>query len=65
MWLLIWVFAPVALAWHARWMDLSGMAQLETKAPATSFAKFKVMGKEFDPAVPDKYLASFTIRKAA
>jgi nitrate/nitrite transport system substrate-binding protein len=41
------------------------MAQLEMKAPASSYAKFKVMGKEFDPAQPDKYLASFKIRKTA
>ena len=41
------------------------MAQLNMKPPAASYAKFKVMGKEFDPAVPDKYLASFAIRKAA
>jgi len=41
------------------------MSQLQMKAPPTSYAKFKVMGKEFDPAVPDKYLASFTIKKAA
>jgi nitrate/nitrite transport system substrate-binding protein len=41
------------------------MAQLNMKAPAASYAKFKVMGKEFDPAVPEKYLASFTIKKAA
>jgi nitrate/nitrite transport system substrate-binding protein len=41
------------------------MAELEMKAPARSYAKFKVMGKEFDPAKPDAYLASFTIKKAA
>src|SRR6267142_2105538 len=41
------------------------MAELEMKAPARSYAKFKVMGKEFDPAKPDAYLASFAIRKAA
>jgi nitrate/nitrite transport system substrate-binding protein len=40
------------------------MAQLDMKPPAASYAKFKVMGKEFDPATPDKYLASFTIKKA-
>jgi nitrate/nitrite transport system substrate-binding protein len=34
------------------------------KAPAGSYAKFKVMGKEFDPAQPEKYLASFAIKKA-
>jgi len=41
------------------------MAQLGAKAPAASYAKFKVMGKEFDPGEPEKYLASFSIRKAA
>ncbi|HZF18090.1 MAG TPA: CmpA/NrtA family ABC transporter substrate-binding protein, partial [Burkholderiales bacterium] len=41
------------------------MAELEMKAPARSYAKIKVMGKEFDPAKPDAYLASFAIRKAA
>src|SRR5258708_39596939 len=41
------------------------MAQLDMKAPASSYAKIKVMGKEFDPAQPEKYLASFAIKKAA
>jgi nitrate/nitrite transport system substrate-binding protein len=41
------------------------MAELDMKAPATSYAKLKVMGREFDPAQPDKYLAGFAIRKAA
>jgi nitrate/nitrite transport system substrate-binding protein len=41
------------------------MAQLEMKAPAASYTKFKVMGREFDPAQPDKYLAGFAIKKAA
>jgi nitrate/nitrite transport system substrate-binding protein len=41
------------------------MAELGQKAPATSYAKFKVMGKEFDPASPEKYLASFKIKKSA
>ncbi len=41
------------------------MAELGMKPPAVSYAKFRVMGKEFDPAAPDKYLASFTIKKAA
>ena len=39
------------------------MADLGMKAPASAYAKFKVMGKEFDPAKPDAYLASFAIRK--
>jgi nitrate/nitrite transport system substrate-binding protein len=41
------------------------MAQVDMKAPAASYAKFKVMGKEFDPAQPEKYLGSFAIRKSA
>ncbi len=41
------------------------MAQIEMKAPAASYARFKVMGKEFDASAPDKYLASFAIRKAS
>ena len=41
------------------------MAEMDMKAPTTSYAKFKVMGKEFDPAAPDKYLASFAISRAA
>ena len=41
------------------------MAELSQKAPASSYAKFKVMGKEFDPAQPDKYVDSFAIRKRA
>jgi nitrate/nitrite transport system substrate-binding protein len=41
------------------------MAELGQKAPAASYQKFKVMGKEFDPAQPEKYLASFAIKKAA
>ena len=40
------------------------MAQLDMKTPAQSYAKFKVMGREFDPAQPDKYLAGFAIRKS-
>jgi nitrate/nitrite transport system substrate-binding protein len=41
------------------------MADLEMKAPGASYAKFKVMGKEFDPGQPEKYLASFAIKKTA
>ena len=41
------------------------MAEVEAKAPSASYAKFSVMGKEFDPAQPEKYLAEFTIKKAA
>jgi nitrate/nitrite transport system substrate-binding protein len=41
------------------------MAALDMKAPASSYAKIKVMGREFDPAQPEKYLAGFAIKKAA
>jgi nitrate/nitrite transport system substrate-binding protein len=41
------------------------MAELDMKSPASSYAKFKVMGREFDPMQPEKYLAGFKIRKAA
>src|ERR1700704_4496396 len=41
------------------------MSQIDMKAPATSYARFKVMGREFDPAQPEKYLASFAIKKAS
>jgi nitrate/nitrite transport system substrate-binding protein len=41
------------------------MAEIDMKAPAASYAKFKVMGKEFDPAQPEKYLGSFAIKKSA
>lgn len=41
------------------------MAQLDMKASAASYARFKVMGKEFDPAQPEKYLGSFAIKKSA
>jgi nitrate/nitrite transport system substrate-binding protein len=41
------------------------MAEMDMKVPATNFAKFKVMGREFDPGAPDKYLASFAIKRTA
>jgi nitrate/nitrite transport system substrate-binding protein len=41
------------------------MGQLEMKPPPANYAKFKVMGREFDPAQPEKYLGGFAIRKAA
>lgn len=40
------------------------MAGLEMKAPASNYAKVKIMGKEFDPSQPEKYLASFAVKKA-
>ncbi len=33
--------------------------------PTTTSKSFAVMGKPFDPAKPEEYLNSFTIRKAA
>jgi nitrate/nitrite transport system substrate-binding protein len=39
------------------------MADVGQKAPALDHGKFKVMGKEFDPARPDAYLASFPIKR--
>jgi nitrate/nitrite transport system substrate-binding protein len=41
------------------------MAELGQKAPALNYAKFKVMDKEFDPAKPEAYVASFAIKKMA
>ena len=41
------------------------MAELDMKAPATSYARFKVMGREFDPTQPEGYLAGFAIKRAA
>ena len=35
----------------------------EERTPAASYAKFKVMGKEFDPAKPEDYVKSFAIHK--
>jgi nitrate/nitrite transport system substrate-binding protein len=39
------------------------MAQAGLQAPATTSKKFSVMGKEFDPAKPEDYIASFAIRR--
>jgi nitrate/nitrite transport system substrate-binding protein len=33
--------------------------------PTSAYKSFSVMGKTFDPAKPDDYLASFKIRKSA
>ena len=40
------------------------MAEMGLTPPTTSYKSFSVMGKTFDPAKPDDYLASFKIRKA-
>ena len=41
------------------------MKELDQKVPDGAYKKFKVMGKEFDPAKPEEYANSFAIRKAA
>jgi nitrate/nitrite transport system substrate-binding protein len=41
------------------------MREAGMKPPATTSKKFVVMGKEFDPAKPDAYLASFAIKRTA
>ncbi len=41
------------------------MAQAGFRPPEGAYRKFKVMGKEFDPARPDDYLRSFAISRAA
>jgi len=40
------------------------MKEAGLKPPATTSKKFSVMGKEFDPAKPDDYIASFAIKRA-
>jgi nitrate/nitrite transport system substrate-binding protein len=40
------------------------MAQAGFKPPEGAYRKFKVMGKEFDPAKPEDYVKSFAISKA-
>lgn len=39
------------------------MSQAGFKPPEGAYRKFKVMGKEFDPAKPDDYVKSFAINK--
>ena len=41
------------------------MREVGMKAPTTTSKKFTVMGKEFDPAKPEAYLASFPIKHTA
>jgi nitrate/nitrite transport system substrate-binding protein len=41
------------------------MAEMGLSPPETSYKSFSVMGKAFDPAKPDDYLASFKIRKSS
>lgn len=39
------------------------MKELGYKAPATTYSKYIIMGKTFDPAKPDEYVKSFVIGK--
>jgi len=39
------------------------MKEVGMKPPTTTSKKFSVMGKEFDPARPDAYLAGFAIKR--
>jgi nitrate/nitrite transport system substrate-binding protein len=39
------------------------MAELEIAAPKENYAKFKVMGKEFDPMKAEAYVNSFAIKR--
>ncbi|MDX9993946.1 MAG: CmpA/NrtA family ABC transporter substrate-binding protein [Rhodocyclaceae bacterium] len=39
------------------------MAEVGLAAPKDAYQKFKVMGKEFDPAKPEAYVGSFAIRR--
>ncbi len=41
------------------------MAQAGFRPPEGAYRKFKVMGKEFDPARPEDYVRSFAISKAS
>ena len=41
------------------------MKELDQKVPEGAYKKFKVMGREFDPARAKEYASSFAIRKAA
>jgi nitrate/nitrite transport system substrate-binding protein len=41
------------------------MVDMGLSPPETSYKSFAVMGKTFDPAKPEDYLASFKIRKAS
>ena len=41
------------------------MKEMGLTPPTTSYKSFAVMGKTFDPAKPEDYLASFKIRKAS
>jgi nitrate/nitrite transport system substrate-binding protein len=40
------------------------MKELDQKAPDNGYKKFRVMGKEFDPMQPEKYVDSFAIKRS-
>ncbi|MBL8489648.1 MAG: ABC transporter substrate-binding protein [Rhodocyclaceae bacterium] len=40
------------------------MAEVGMAAPKESYRKFKVMGKEFDPAKPEEYIAGFAMKRS-
>ena len=41
------------------------MQEMGLTPPATSYKSFSVMGKTFDAAKPEDYLASFKIKKSS
>ena len=40
------------------------LREMGLEPPASPYKSFTVMGKTFDPANPDEYVASFAIRRA-
>jgi nitrate/nitrite transport system substrate-binding protein len=40
------------------------MTEMGLKPPASSYKSFAVMGKSFDPAKPEEYVSSFSIKRA-
>ena len=41
------------------------MKELDQAAPDNGYRKYRIMGKEFDPARPEAYVDSFAIKKLA
>jgi nitrate/nitrite transport system substrate-binding protein len=41
------------------------MTEMGLTPPTSAYKSFSVMGKTFDPAKPEEYLASFKIKKSA
>jgi nitrate/nitrite transport system substrate-binding protein len=39
------------------------MTEMGLKPPTSTYAKYTIMGKEFDPAMPDQYVNSFAIKR--